>query len=230
MVHGIVVAGGQGTRIGFQKQFAQLAGKAVWRRSAEALRAGGVARIWLAVPEADVERLCQEISSSADAAWLTVTAGGNSRFESVRNALAALLQDDEGARCDFVAVHDAARPFVHPDDVRAVIAAARSCGGAILAVPSPDTVKSVRDGRVVHSIPREQVWLAQTPQVFALEWMRSRYFSTEPSAALTDDASLFENASHEIHVVPATQENRKITTPADWAYAQWLAAQRWGGV
>ncbi len=230
MVYGIVVAGGQGTRIGFRKQFAMLRGKPVWRRSVEALLAGGVVKIWLAAPAEDVERLQSEVRHGALSDRLRVVAGGESRFASVRNALSALLDEcGNGESPSHVAVHDAARPFVLPRDVASVIAVAKEHGGAILATPSPDTVKSVHDGRIVATIPRDGVWLAETPQVFATAWMKQRYFEVDLGEMFTDDASLFEGGAHSVWIVPATGYNRKITTPDDWEYATWLAEQRWGG-
>jgi 2-C-methyl-D-erythritol 4-phosphate cytidylyltransferase len=232
MVYGIVVAAGQGSRIGFRKQYAELAGKPVWRRSVEALLAGGVAKVWLTVPEDDVPDLKREVERGDLYQRVRVTAGGGTRFESVRLGLSALLRDCEAGECElplYVAVHDAARPFVSEADVRAVVQAAGETGGAILASPCPDTVKRACDQYIAETIPREQIWLAQTPQVFRTEWMRERYFDPDVFFSATDDAAVFEAVGYKVRIVPATSDNRKITTPEDWEYAKWLAKRRWGG-
>ncbi|SFU68228.1 IspD/TarI family cytidylyltransferase [Alicyclobacillus macrosporangiidus] len=241
MVYGIVVAGGQGTRLGRKKQFLDLAGSPVWVRAVRALLDAGVAPVWLVVPREDVDRLSAEADEMG---WpLRVTAGGETRFDSVYNGLREIHASCHGADgsggTDFagspspgspalVAVHDAARPFVSSEDVKSVVRTAVQTGAAILARPCAETVKRVEAGCVVSTVPRDTLWLAETPQVFRLDWMWNAYGRVNRPGAATDDAWVMEQAGYRVHVVPSTAENRKITTPADWEYARLWAQQRWG--
>src|SRR5262249_33535597 len=98
---------------------------------------------------------------------LRFASAGPERQHSVANGIAAL-----DAECAFVAVHDAARPLVRPTAIAACVAAARATGAAILATPVPDTVKRAAAGRIVATVPRGDLWLAQTPQAFAADVLR----------------------------------------------------------
>ncbi|MCL6517302.1 2-C-methyl-D-erythritol 4-phosphate cytidylyltransferase [Alicyclobacillus sp.] len=234
MVYGIVVAGGQGTRLGRKKQFLDLAGSPVWRWSVNTLRDAGVDRVFLVVPAEDVSEITRSVEM--DDIPVRVVPGGQTRFHSVRNGLGAIGREVFGldpfaagsapspsqAKA-WVAVHDAARPFVSASDVRAVIRTAKETGAAILARPCADTVKRVEDGCIRGTLPRHSLWLAETPQVFRLDWMWEAYRPGVSPAEATDDAWVMEQAGHTVQVVASTAENRKITTPADWAWAQMWA-------
>lgn len=241
MVYGIVVAGGQGTRLGRKKQFLDLAGSPVWVRAVRALLDAGVAPVWLVAPREDVDKLSVEADDMG--LPLRVTAGGETRFDSVYNGLREVhtwyaevgLSNGAGSAGSpspagpaLVAVHDAARPFVSSEDVKNVVRMAAQTGAAILARPCAETVKRVEAGCITSTVPRETLWLAETPQVFRLDWMWDAYRRVHMPSAATDDAWVMEQAGYRVHVVPSTAENRKITTPADWEYAQLWAQQRWG--
>ncbi|RIV24509.1 2-C-methyl-D-erythritol 4-phosphate cytidylyltransferase [Alicyclobacillaceae bacterium I2511] len=242
---GIVVAAGQGSRFGGKKQFFLLAGEPVWRRSTEALVKGGVEEIWVTVPAEDVIGVSAHIASHPFDVPVHVLAGGRSRAESVGQAVLAATakivpgtvkstQPSESGmsrQARWLVVHDAARPFVSPADVERVIAAARQNGGAILARPVRETVKRVEGGQVAHTVSRKNLWLAETPQVFAAHWMREAYQETNGRLdweTITDDASLIESLAHPVTIVACSGINLKITEPVDWELAQWLAVQRWG--
>ncbi len=239
-IAGIVVAAGQGNRFGGKKQFWVLAGEPVWRHSVQALVKGGVEEVWMTVPAEDVAEVSAHVASHPFDVPVYVLAGGRSRADSVGQAVLAATaalsptKRSELETCEWsrwLVVHDAARPFVSPADVGRVIAAARSNGGAILARPVRDTVKRVEGGRVASTVARENLWLAETPQVFVAEWLRRAYL--EQSEALewdtvTDEASLMEHLGHPVTVVTCAGINLKITEPVDWELAQWLAVQRWG--
>jgi 2-C-methyl-D-erythritol 4-phosphate cytidylyltransferase len=147
-------------------------------------------------------------------------AGGAERQDSVRAGLAALPPEVE-----WVAVHDAARPWVRPDDVSRVIRAARETGAAILAVPCADTVKRVKEGRVIETPPRNELWAAQTPQVFRRDWLEEAHAKAAAEGARgTDDASLVEALGLPVAVVPGDPSNRKVTTREDLAFLEAAAA------
>ena len=146
-------------------------------------------------------------------------AGGASRSESVRHALHAV----PGA--DIVVVHDAARPLVTADLVRACVAEVENgWDGAIAAAPVTDTIKVAdADRRVEATLDRSALWAIQTPQAFKAAVLR-RALEADPEAlsAATDDASLVEAAGGSVCVVEASPENFKITWPADLARAEAL--------
>ena len=138
--------------------------------------------------------------------------GGAERFESVANALTLVPPEAE-----FIAIHDAVRPCVTDALINAVFAIAAQKGAAILAVPVTDTVKQV-DGQnqIKATIPRQGMWLAQTPQVFRRDWLTEAYAKrSQLGKGITDDAQLVEAAGHPVHVVEGPVSNIKITTKSD---------------
>ncbi|MCL6454740.1 MAG: 2-C-methyl-D-erythritol 4-phosphate cytidylyltransferase [Alicyclobacillus sp.] len=230
MIWGVLLAGGSGSRFGAKKQFLQLVGAPVWQRALQALIDGGVGGVILVVPkgdEADVRAQAHAVSPHV----VKVVTGGDSRSHSVQCGLAALV-DRTPDPADLVTIHDAARPFVHPNDVRRVVAAASEAGGAILGQACADTVKRIEGTYIAGTVPRDQLALAQTPQVFRWSWLERHYLHAPSAqlAAATDDASLLEAAGLAVAWVAAAYPNPKITVPGDWDYARWLAAQRWGDV
>lgn len=235
--YGLVVAGGQGSRLGFPKQYANLAGKPMWERAVMSLLAGGVSAIWLVVPAGDVPEVNRYIAQLQDHPVQQVVVGGASRADSVARGLDAIFAANTGELEDLlIAIHDAARPFVAAIDVAAVLAAAEQAGAAMLGAACVDTMKKVLDGRVIETVAREGLWHAQTPQVFRSDWLRTVYqrLSREGFGKVsmmeqvTDDASLMEAFGYEVHLVPSTGFNGKVTTVTDLEYATWLAVQRWG--
>jgi 2-C-methyl-D-erythritol 4-phosphate cytidylyltransferase len=140
----------------------------------------------------------------------------------MRAGLAALPPDVE-----WVAVHDAARPLVRPEDVGRVLAAAARTGAALLAVPVRDTLKRVRDGRVVETLARAECWAAQTPQAFRLALLREALAKAEAEGFVaTDDAQLVERLGAPVEIVAGDPANLKITWPEDVALAEAVWRQR----
>lgn len=153
---------------------------------------------------------------------LPAVEGGARRQDSVAAGLAALPPDVE-----WVAVHDAARALVLPDAVTRVIEAARRHGAALLALPLPDTLKRVRDGRVVETPPREEHWVAQTPQVFRVEVLREALEKARAEGRTgTDCAQLVEAIGCPVHVVLGNRDNLKITYAEDLWWAERILAER----
>lgn len=153
-----------------------------------------------------------------------VTVGGVERQDSVAAGLAAVANE-----ADVVLVHDAARPFVRADTAQRCIDLARLGGAALVAVPARDTVKAVdADGRVMHTLDRSRIWLAQTPQGFQVDILR-RALEQARAAGLqaTDDAALVERQGLAVQVVPGELTNLKVTTPEDLRWAEWYARHEW---
>ena len=149
-----------------------------------------------------------------------VVRGGASRWESVRNALAALPDD-----LDVVAVHDAARPLVSEAVVARCIELAAIGEGAVAGCPAVDTMKEVDDdGRVVSTPDRSSLWHAHTPQVFPAEVARRAYAGPESGA--TDDSMLVERLGPTVRMVNGGPENLKVTVPGDVALAEAILRNR----
>jgi 2-C-methyl-D-erythritol 4-phosphate cytidylyltransferase len=226
----LIVAAGRGERLGLDspKALAELAGRPLFQWSLSTLRdVEGIDRIVLALPPADAHVRPQWSAAVSSSPEAIVVAGGATRSESVRLALAAAGPGDPG---DPVLVHDAARPLVTVELVRqtlATLAGDGSLDGAIAATPVSDTVKRVSDGVVSETLDRSGLWAVQTPQVFrraALE--RALDVSAEILAQATDDAWLIERLGGRVAVVPSDGENLKITTPLDLTLAELLIARR----
>jgi 2-C-methyl-D-erythritol 4-phosphate cytidylyltransferase len=152
---------------------------------------------------------------------VTVVQGGDTRQESVENALRALPSDTR-----LVAVHDAVRPFVSVAEISAVLAEAERSGASILAVLCVDTVKQVERKRITATIPRERIVLAQTPQAFRYELLvRAFDQARRDQFTGTDEASLIERLGEDVTVVPGSPRNIKITAPHDLQLAQYHLEQ-----
>jgi 2-C-methyl-D-erythritol 4-phosphate cytidylyltransferase len=166
------------------------------------------------------------VSSTVDEAKLSKPVryvdGGDSRQESVENALATLSADT-----NLVAVHDAVRPFIDVATIEKVIAEAAETGAAIVGVVPVDTVKQVHRNKVRATIPRDRLVLAQTPQVFRFDLLQEAFRSARTdSFAGTDEASLVERLEKvEVSVVAGSDRNIKITKPTDMELARLFLAQ-----
>jgi len=220
-ISAIVVAAGRGTRIGggTPKAFVALGGTPMVVYGLRTLaRLPNLASLILVVPAADRER-AQEILEQYGP-WpvaIRITPGGAERQDSVAAGLALV-----DGRAELVLVHDAARPFISLTTATACVAAAAAHGAAIVALPAHDTVKVAEDHRITHTLDRQRIWLAQTPQVFRTELLREAYAKAQHDrVAATDDAALVEHLGHTVHIVPGESTNRKITTPEDLRWAEW---------
>lgn len=217
----VVVAAGQGVRAGggTPKQFREVGGVPLLLRALRPFTSHpDVAHVVVVVPGATVAEPPGWLAGLAGGA-LSLVAGGVERTDSVRAGLGALP-----ATCTLVLVHDGARPFADRGLVDAVIAAAREGDGAIPAIPLGDTLKeATADGaRIARTLPRDRLWRAQTPQGFRREVLVAAYrHATSPAS---DDAALVEANGGKVRLVPGSSRNLKVTTPEDFALAEFLAA------
>jgi len=204
---------------GVDKIFAPLAGEPLIAWTLDAFqRCPAVHRIALVLSQ---DNLARGQALLAPGRWPKVMAslaGGERRQDSVKVGLEAL----EG--CRWAIIHDGARPLVTGELIEEGLKAA---GAAVAAVPAKDTVKVVGlEGLVLRTLSRDQVWLAQTPQVFDYELIRRAHQLTDEN--VTDDAALVERQGKPVRVYPGSYENIKVTTLEDLALAELLAARRKG--
>jgi 2-C-methyl-D-erythritol 4-phosphate cytidylyltransferase / 2-C-methyl-D-erythritol 2,4-cyclodiphosphate synthase len=201
----ILVAAGTGTRFGAEmpKQFLMLAGKPVIRHAAEAL----AAHVSLLQPVGEAGSI--DVALDGVAGLLPVVPGGATRQDSVRAGLEALAPFEP----DVVLVHDAARPFIPPETIPALVAALAESPGAIPAAPVADTLKRVVRGVITETVPRAELFRAQTPQAFRFPTLLAAHRSG--LVGVTDDASLLEAAGLTVEVVPGSDDNIKLTYPDD---------------
>jgi 2-C-methyl-D-erythritol 4-phosphate cytidylyltransferase / 2-C-methyl-D-erythritol 2,4-cyclodiphosphate synthase len=201
----ILVAAGSGTRFGTEtpKQFLTIAGKPVIRHAAEAL----AEHVSLLQPVGDAEPV--EAALRGVPGCLPVIPGGATRQDSVRAGLEALAPHQP----DIVLVHDAARPVIPEGTIPALLAALKEAPGAIPAAPVADTLKRVVRGVITETVPRAELFRAQTPQAFRFQTLLTAHRSGLTGA--TDDASLLEAAGQTVEVVPGSDDNIKLTYPED---------------
>jgi len=216
-VGAILAAGGSGARAGVAKQWLELGGETVLRRAARALAESDlVDELVLVVPAGDEARAEAELQALGRPG--RAVRGGAARADSVRAGLEAL-----GA-CELVLVHDAARPFATAGLVREVALAAARTGAALAAVLATDTVKRGEGGRVVETLDRRSLWLAQTPQGFRTTLLRRAFEAAGDAAALaTDECWLVERLGEAVALVPGEPGNFKITSALDVERARSLA-------
>ena len=216
-VSAIIAAGGRGLRFGgaSPKQLLTLGGRPILARSVDAFVSSDViSEIVVALPTDLAAAPPQYLQQRGKP--VTVVSGGDQRRASVANAFARVSD-----RADIVVIHDAARPLVTDDLIRRTVAAASEAGAAIAAIRAHDTVKQTDGhGAVTATLPRERIYLAQTPQAFRVSVLRD---ALRLGGDATDEAMLAEQAGHVVRVVDGDPRNLKVTTPDDLTMAEHLA-------
>lgn len=224
----IIVGAGRGLRFASdsqtQKQFLLLGGEPLILKTLQPfLTSNRISSCVLVVPKSAVDLVKKEVAPYASEDNIRVIAGGERRQDSVRFGVEAA----DGA--DVVVVHDAVRPFVRQKWISQVIDRCINNDGAIIALSVSDTLKKVVDGKICETIPREDIWQAQTPQAFRRELLMEVYASVDwENVHVTDEAQLLEIAGKSVAIVPGSSENFKITTQDDWSKAEVIWEQRHG--
>jgi 2-C-methyl-D-erythritol 4-phosphate cytidylyltransferase len=222
----ILPAAGLGTRMGAEtpKQFLELDGTPIVIHSLRRIASCPLVTDIIVATRADeVTRLRDRIAEEKFKQAVRVVKGGDSRQDSVAEALREVPKDTE-----IVLVHDAVRPFVTAEQITRVIEEARRCEAAILGIPAMDTVKEVKRASlpedvalIIGTIPRERVVLAQTPQAFATKLLKEAFARAQADGvSASDEAGLVERMGHDVHVVLGSERNMKITKPADMDLAK----------
>ena len=209
----MILAAGNSTRMGFPKQTAAVGDTPVLARTLAAFEAAAcIDGILLVARPADkpvFADICRDLGMRK---LLSICDGGDTRQQSAENGLAALPPD-----CEFLAVHDGARPLITPELIAKTVAAAKAYGGAAVAVPVKDTIKVAdRDGFIAATPDRRTLWQVQTPQVFRLDaYRRALAAALRDGCSFTDDCQLFEHCGLPVKLVEGSYTNIKITTPED---------------
>ena len=218
----LLLAAGSGNRLGRQaKGFVELAGTPMFLHSYRSMAAcPQIDGVVILVPEGYADSAKNWADSIDTGGRLEVRIGGETRVESVRRGLEAMSGD-----ADTVICHDAARPFASPDLFGRVLAGLAGFDGVVPVVPSPDTVKRVRGGRVIETVPREELGLVQTPQAFGAEALVEAHRRARRAGIhATDDAMLLEAAGFRVAAVEGEPANFKITTQEDLRRAELVLA------
>lgn len=220
----IIPAAGLGTRMGRErsgvsrKQFMLLDGAPILIHTIRKfLRCPSVKEIVIALRAEDMDWARALVAQEHASKPVRLVAGGDTRQESVENALAAVSRDAQ-----LVAVHDAVRPFVDPEIVERVIAEAAHTGATIVGIVPVDTVKQMhRMDKIKATLPREHLVLAQTPQVFRKDLLQEAFAAAKADGFTgTDEASLVERLEKvDVSVVQGSDRNIKITKPSDMELA-----------
>lgn len=231
-VAAILPAAGLGTRMRpatpektgtSRKQFMLLDGAPILLHTIRKfVRCEQIQEIIVALRPDDMEWVSSLLEQERTAKPVRLVEGGDSRQNSVRNALAAVSDG-----IDLVAVHDAVRPFIDEEIVVKVIEAAGETGAAIVGIVPVDTVKQVHLTKVRATLPRDRLVLTQTPQVFRLELLREAFEKAEQDEFIgTDESSLVERLETvEVVVVAGSDRNLKITKPSDMELARFFLAE-----
>jgi 2-C-methyl-D-erythritol 4-phosphate cytidylyltransferase len=218
----LIPAAGMGKRMGagINKQYLLLHEKPIVAHTLALFEnIPAVDEIWLVIPEPEIP-YCREqvVERYGFAKVRPIVPGGPERQNSVLNGLRAMedARDD-----DLVLIHDGVRPFVPVPVIEKALTVAGAHDGALVAVPAKDTIKIVEDGIIRETPPRENLWLAQTPQAFRYEVIRAAHEIADAEGFLgTDDAMLVERLGKDVHVVLGDYRNIKITTPEDLILAE----------
>lgn len=233
----IIAAGGSGSRFNVDssskkppadctessspkpKQFLTLRGRPLYYYCLRALAShASIRQIVIVAPAIYIDELSRESSSYKSAFGIkqsiNVIEGGASRQESVFNGMKFLSAEPETP--DYVLIHDAARPFLNKESVSRVIEAAIEYDACTVGGAVSDTIKRVHSGKVLETIPREELLAVQTPQAARFEHLlKAHHDAAKSGHVTTDDAALLEWAGHDVFVIPGPAYNLKITQPLD---------------
>lgn len=218
----IIVAAGRGERMrsAVAKQFIEIGGIPILARTLRVFaRHPRVFQIGLVVLQQDMDFCRRRILPAMEGAPIQLIQGGARRQDSVHRGLAGLAEPGK-----IVVIHDGVRPFVSPELIAACIDAAAESGACVAAIPASDTLKRVGpDNTVEQTVERDRIWLAQTPQAFDYELVKTAFDRAAADGfAGTDDASIVERTGRRVRVIPGSRYNMKITTPEDLEIAAQL--------
>lgn len=218
----IVLSAGRGSRMksDVQKQYLNIAGKPVIYYSLKQFEdCEEISEVILVTGEADIDYCKKEIIEKYQLKKVKqIVSGGKERYHSVYQGLCAAKQ------CDYVFIHDGARPFLNQKLLKRAMEEVRRSGACVVGMPAKDTIKIADDNRYAQTTPdRSKVWTIQTPQVFSYPLIKEAHdrLMEEEVPGITDDAMVLEKMMHKkVKLVEGTYRNIKITTPEDLLIAE----------
>lgn len=219
-VGAVIAAAGSSQRMGgVDKVFASLGGKPILVRVIDTFQnCRFIDQIVVAVNKQSLDR-CQELAAAQGWSKVSFCQGGRRRQDSVATALSQLKS------CQWVVIHDGARPLVTEALIKQGLEEAKETGAAVAAVPVSDTIKVSGDNRLVkETLTRERLWAVQTPQVFRSDIIKRAHHQIK--AEVTDDASLVEELGYKVKLYSGAYDNIKVTTPDDLTLAEILWQRR----
>jgi len=216
----VIVGAGSSQRLGADKAFLPLAGKPLLAWSVDVCQnCELLSQIVIVLNESNLDSGRNLVAERGWSKVVGVCLGGERRQDSVRQGLKELK------RCDWVVIHDGARPFLTLDLIRDGLEAARGTGAATAAVPVKDTIKLGDDNEMVReTLHRQRLWAVQTPQVFRFDIITRAH--GQVTDEVTDDATLAERLGYEVKLYMGSYHNIKITTPEDLALAEIVVKDR----
>lgn len=216
----VIVGAGSSQRLGADKVFLPLAGKPLLAWSVDVCQnCELLSQIVIVLNESNLDSGRNLVAERGWSKVVGVCLGGERRQDSVSQGLKELK------RCDWVVIHDGARPFLTLDLIRDGLEAARGTGAATAAVPVKDTIKLGDDNEMVReTLHRQRLWAVQTPQVFRFDIITRAH--GQVTDEVTDDATLAERLGYEVKLYMGSYQNIKITTPEDLALAEIVVKDR----
>jgi len=213
----VIVAGGTSQRMaGINKLFAPLRGKPLLAWSVDTCQGYSlVQQIVLVLQDKDLAR-GQKLKEERSWSKVTLCPGGARRQDSVREGLKQMRD------CNWVMIHDGARPFLTLDLIEHGLKIVEEIGAAVAAVPVKDTIKLAADGELIgETLRRDRLWAAQTPQIFSFDMITKAYENL--ATEVTDDATAVERLGHKVQLYMGDYKNIKVTTTEDLALARIIA-------
>lgn len=211
----IIVAAGSGKRFGTKtpKQFLEIGGKPLIIYTLERFQnCPSINQIILVLPTDQTSNFLKIVSKYGITKLAKIVAGGETRAESVWKGLKAVRPTN----AEIIAVHDGARPLVTGEEISACIEKAKETGSAILVAPVTDTIKEIKDGKILQTIDRNKLRRALTPQCFRYEVLQKAFEKVKNlSESATDESFLVEQSGIEVSIVEGSAKNIKVTTKED---------------
>ena len=222
-VSAIIPAAGSGSRFGEEKQFKILSGRPLWAYTLDPfIKSSLINEILFIVPETYINTVqsSESFIIASKKKEIKVIPGGPKRTDSVLNGLYSTKKTN-----DLVCIHDAARPFIRQSFITETVNSCKDFDGAVLAIPSVDTVKVVKDEIINKTIDRTIIWMAQTPQTFHRDKLLDA-FKNNIKVHVTDESVLMELSGYSIRIINGDAENFKITNKLDWELAKIIVGRK----
>ena len=222
-VSAIIPGAGVGSRFGEKKQFKNLSGEPLWAHTLKPFILSKLIDEIVFVVEESLVGIIKKsgfFKQFVEKKEIKITKGGLRRMDSVLNGIHVSKKTNE-----IVCVHDVARPFVKESLINKTIEACKDYDGAILAIPSVDTLKSVENEIIKKTLNRSQTWMAQTPQSFHKDKLL-KAFNDNLNENVTDESTLMELSGFSIKIINGDDKNFKVTKKMDWDLAKIIIKER----